>query len=152
MAFAIRYRIDDTYYVRELDPSPSSVDYPGENVTITTSVDGNTILQRPMRDSRPRSWTFGGWSKTSQPFADAWAFLESMNTRARYVEGQEATVGIWEDITNTGGFGRLDDEGERVYTTVRIVRTDRVIIGRGSPVNYDSTVEFYISDSTYDAF
>lgn len=59
-------------------------------------------------------------------------------------------MGIWENVSGAGGFDRMSGPS-KVYTTVRVVQTNRTPAGSG-PVNYEATAEFYIADDTYTVF
>jgi hypothetical protein len=153
MAFMIRYQdatggmVDVT-----LDPAPAEVEYPdAQAVKVTASKDGNVIVQRPLRDSRPRKWRWVGYGPPHPAFAALWALLESLNARARAKAGLPVTVGIWEDVSGSGGFNRVDGAGGKVYTTVKLVQVNRTPDGSG-PVFYESSAEFYIADDTCSTF
>jgi len=153
MPFLIRYDVDGTMREIELNPAPSDVDYPeAEAMTITASIEGNPIIQRPMRDGRVRKWIFRGWGKGSEPYETQWNTLQSLTSGHRSQNGQDPYVYLWEDVSGVGGFDRYDSEGNRVFTRVRIAQANRVPRNGGGPVRYDSTLEFYIADDTYTSF
>lgn len=62
------------------------------------------------------------------------------------------TVETWEDVSRAGGFDRLDGQGNRVYTTVKVVQVSRIPWSGGGPVRFASVVEFHIEDAAYSAF
>jgi hypothetical protein len=133
--------------------APMDIEYPERRLhKVLTTNDGATVIQRPLRDSRPRKWIWRGHGRLSEPFASQWALLERLEYRARLASGLVPTVGIWEDVSGTGGFGRRDESGSRVYTTVKLLQANRTPRQGGGPVIYDSVVEFYVDDPTYQAF
>jgi hypothetical protein len=132
--------------------APMDVDYPDRrDMTVRTSQDGAVVIQRPLRDSRPRRWIWRGYGLNDPTFAAQWAFLESLDYQTRTASGLVATVGIWEDFSGVGGFNKLSGSS-RVYTTVRVIQVDRTPRKGGGPISYESVVEFYVEDPAYAAF
>src|SRR5690606_33657832 len=124
------------------NPAPSDVTYPeAEAVAIKNSVDGNVVIQRPLKDGRVRKWHFQGWGKGSEPYETQWNTLQSLTTGRRSQNGQDPYVYVWEDESGVGGFDRTDSEGNRIFTRVRIAQANRVPRNGGGPVRYDSTLE-----------
>lgn len=132
--------------------APSEVDYPEARLAnVKVTQDGAVVIARPLRDPRPRKWIWRGHSPYDVAYANQWALLEALETRARLVAGLPPTVDVWEDTSGTGGFARKEGNGARIYTAVRIVQATRTPRG-GGPVNYESVLEFFIADPTYQAF
>lgn len=116
-----------------------------------TIPDGAIVIQRPLRDSRPRRWLWRGYGMNYAPFASQWAFLQSLDYQTRGAAGLVPTVGICEDVTGIGGFGQLSG-GARVYTTCKVIQVTQSPRKGGGPVTYESLVEFYADDPAYAAF
>jgi len=153
MGFYIKYTDASGTHETELNPYPSDVDYPeADALSVQTSEDGTPIFQRPVRDGRVRKWIFGGWGKSSEPYATQWALLQSLTGKNRGIAGLERHVYIWEDVSGVGGFDRTDGSGNKVYTRIKIAQANRVPRNGGGPLRYDSTLEFYIDDPSYTAF
>jgi hypothetical protein len=151
MGFHVKYTDGSGEHEVELEIAPAEVEYPpAEAVTVRTSQDGNVILQRPLRDSRPRKWIWNGYGPNHSAFAAQWALLQSLGTRKRLEGGLSPTIGIWEDVSGAGGFDRMDGPS-KVYTTVRFVQVTRKPEGSG-PVRYTAEVEFYLADDSYSTY
>ena len=141
--------------VKQLMPSPTEVEYPETRLLkVHTTQDGATVVQRPLRDSRPRKWVWKGYrdSDLLAAYANQWQELAALEYRTRLEAGLNPLVEIWEDETSVGGFDRMDGE-DKVYTTVKFIRVDRAMRKGGGPVTYeDSYIEFYVEDDTYRGF
>ena len=151
--FYIRYAdASNNLIERALTPAPNAVDYPDQALyKILTTQDGNVIVQRPLRDARPRKWTWRGYGQPDADYVALWSFLQSMSYRARMNQALTPTIDIWEDTTGSGGFDKLDSLGNKVYTTVKVLQVTRTPSGPG-PMRYESSITFYIEDENYDAF
>jgi len=152
--FWIRYQERDGRIVElPLNPAPSAIEYPDKrSQKVLTSQDGAVIVQRPMRDARPRKWLWRGHGPTAEPYASQWKILEGLEYRYRVENALPPSVGVWEDVSGVGGFARLDGNGQRVYTTVKVTEVDRTPRQGGGPVIYESVLSFYIDDPTFRAF
>lgn len=151
MAFWIRHRNAQGALVETaLAPGPTEVEYPdGDGSKVLVAVDGAAVVQRPLRDTRPRQWVWHGYGPTHASYETLWALLTSLTSRARLAAGLSSTVEVWEDVTGAGGFDRKDGSGNKVYTTVAITRASRAPLKGGGPVFYDSTLEFRVQDASY---
>ena len=136
-----------------LNPSPTDVDYPDASLLKTlTTQDGSVIVQRPLRDARPRKWIWNGYGQPDADYVSQWTVLKACEYRARLRAGlTPTTIEIWEDTTGTGGFDRLDTLGGKVWTRVKLLQVTRKPSGPG-PLRYESSVTFYVQDESYDLF
>lgn len=156
MAFWVRFK--DTsggaYTTLTLYPGPTDVEYPERrSMTTTATVDGATVVQRPLRDSRPRKWVWKGYRPTLAGFESQWNTLLSLEYATRLAQGKYALVEIWEDVVPEGGFNRLDGSQNKIWTTVKFLRVDRVPRKGGGEVAYDdSYIEMVIEDTNYTGF
>jgi hypothetical protein len=139
---------------RVLDPPPTEVDYPPARAfRAHTTQDGATVIQRPLRDNRPRSWVWRNYTDAHETYGPLWAILKSLDYRARLAAGLPGTVEVWEDVSGTDTLNRTNGSGAKVYTTVRVVQVDRQPGKGGGPVRFpESVFEFRIEDSTFTAF
>src|SRR3954469_20389640 len=82
-----------------LKPRPTSVDYPEFRLTRTrTSKDGAVIVQRPMRDPRPRKWIWEKYRSSVPLYEAQWQFLVSLESQARWDFGlADTSIEIWEN-------------------------------------------------------
>lgn len=137
-----------------LFPAPTEVDYPEKRLYTThTTQDGAVVVQRPLRDHRVRKWIWRGFSPQLLTYENQWKLLESLEYRNRLANNLPGYVEIWEDVTGVGGFGKMTDTGERIYTKVKFLQVDRTPRKGGGFVKYDtSTVEFVIEDESYKHF
>jgi hypothetical protein len=163
--FLIRYWDIPTgsFKVERLTPMPTDVSYPSKRIiNVRTPRDGSVVVQRPVRDNRPRRWVWRGYRDNIGNFKTMWAFLESMETKTRQEAGHtDLTVQIWESVSTKGGFNKTTNGAAAdlvsytnlKWTKVRLVQVDRDIEEGGGPVTYkESYIEFYIEDSTYTGF
>lgn len=152
--FWIRYdNADGTPVEYALPLNPTEVEYPDKRaMKVHTTQDGATVIQRPVRDSRPRKWIWTNYGPLVPGFADQWARLEQMDTRERAVRRLPSLIGVWEDVSGVGGLDRRDESGNKVYTTVRVTQVDQKPRKGGGPPMYESTVEFRVEDATYTTF
>jgi hypothetical protein len=133
--------------------NPTDIDYPDfRNYKQTVTQDGGVIVQRPLRDSRPRKWIWRGYGPSIASYAEQWALLQSLEKRARVTSNLPAQMEIWEDVSGVGGFARTNADGSRLYTKVQLIQVARTPRTGGGPVAYDSTVTFQIDDATFSAF
>lgn len=152
----IRYKNSPTgsYTEVTLHPAPTSVNYPETRLFKTrTTRDGNVIVQRPLRDDRPRRWQWANYRSHMPAYKALWSLLETLEYRHRVREGLHPIVEIWEDETGTGGFGKMEGSNKK-WTKVKIVQVHRSVRpGGGHGVVYDdSFMEFYIVDPEYAEF
>jgi hypothetical protein len=151
--FWLRYETAEGVLETALNPAPMFVEYPPRRLfKERVTQDGAVVVQRPLRDHRPRRWIWQGYGPAHEPFATQWQLLETLEYRARLEAGLPGTVEIWEDVSGIGGFDRTDAPGGRIYTKVKILQTNREPRREGGPVVYESTVEFRIEDMSYKAF
>lgn len=154
--FAIRYKntSDGPYTTLHLHPGPTEVDYPEKRLFSTkNSQDGNVIIQRPMKDHRPRRWIWRGYRSYMPVYAAQWKRLEELEYQTRLENGKYPYVEIFEDVTDKGGFGRRDESDNPVFTQVKIIQVDRELRDGGGPVTYDTSyIEFVITDPDYREF
>ena len=138
-----------------LHPGPTDPAYPEERrkQTLLTTQDENVVVQRPLRDPRMREWVWVNARPTHLPYEDQWKVLESLEYRARLRAGKVPTVQVWEDVTDAGGFGRVDAQGNRVWTTVKALKVQRTPRKGGGTLVYETSVfGFVVADSSFDWF
>lgn len=167
--FLIRYYDAETatHVVRKLRPHPTEVEYPeGDEYRSQVTPDGAVVIQRPMRDSRLRRWVWKRYRPTIAAYEVQYQLLKTLTAKELWRRGQaEVTVQIWEDVTDEGGFGHYEGEGEDgvepdlvyftnlIWTQVKLVNVYRKTRKGGGVVVYDDTVvEFVIADDAYGAF
>lgn len=149
--------------VVSLRPRPTTVDYPESRLLRTrTSKDGNTIVQRPMRDPRPRKWTWEKYRSNVPLYESQWQFLASLECQARWDAGlADTSIEIWENDSLTGGFDKLTDENSADlitytnlnWTRVQVLQATRTIRQGGGSVVYEQSIfEFVIDDDFYTSF
>jgi hypothetical protein len=109
--------------------------------------DSAVVLQRPLRDGRPRRWLWRGHNAHDAAYVTQWATLAGLDARTLALPGLPPTLGIWEDVSGTGGFDRMNS-GNRVYTDVTVTQATRTARG-GGPTSWESVLEFYVTDPTY---
>lgn len=149
--FWIRYTDNSGTHEVSLTPGPTEGDYPeGDGSKVQTTQDGAIVIQRPMRDSRPRKWLWRGYGRSDASNNSLWDLLQSLTTKARVAAGLSATVKVWEDVTGAGGFDKTDGLGAKVYTTVRVHQATRKPSPSG-PVVYETALTFYVDDLNYSA-
>src|SRR5690606_40389735 len=101
----IRYHDGPDYRVIRLHPGPTEVEYPDRrNYNSSTTPDGAVVVQRPLRDDRPRQWVWKNYRPTVTTYENQWKLLETLEVKARLKANLEPTVQIWEDVTDEGGF------------------------------------------------
>jgi hypothetical protein len=155
--FWIRYKATPAgaYTEVPLMPDPTEVEYPEKRaMTVATTQDGATVVQRPLRDTRIRKWIWKGYrdSDLLAVYRNQWALLQALEYRTRLEGALHPLVEIWEDTVPEGGFARGTAEA-KVWTVVKLLRVQRTPKKGGGPVTYeDSTIEFVIEDSSYTGF
>jgi hypothetical protein len=159
--FLIRYYVPAVgYVVTSLVPRPTSVDYPEARLfKMKQSKDGAAIIQRPLRDPRPRKWIWEKYRPTISVYETQWQLLKSLEVQTRWELGLADTrVQIWENDSGEGGFHGvlnilppdLEFYTNLRWTWVQFIQVDRHIRPGGGPVTYDSsTIEFVIDDDDY---
>ena len=148
--FQIRYKATQggAYTTLTLNPAPSAVEYPERRAQkVHATQDGGIVVQRPLRDSRPRKWHWTNYPANYAAYASQWATLKALEYRTRLEAGQWPLVEVWEDTTD-GGFDRMDG-ATQVWTVVKLLRVDRTVRGSGPVVYSDSVLEFVIQDETF---
>lgn len=149
--------------VARLTPRPTTVDYPEARLFRSrASKDGATIVQRPMRDPRPRKWIWEKYRSSVPLYEAQWQFLVSLESQARWDAGlADTSIEIWENDSLTGGFDKVTDlqppdliaYTNLQWTRVQILQTTRTIRpGGGSVVYEQSIVEFTIDDDFFTSF
>ena len=140
------------YTTLTLFPVPTAVEYPQRrDYNTRVGPDGNVVVQRPMRDARPRKWIWSRYRDTVPGYSSMWPQLELLEYRLRQQAGKPATVEIWEDVTKTGGFDR-GTFASPTWTKVRFMRVDRTMAPGSGSVYEESVIEFVIDDTTYSGF
>jgi hypothetical protein len=141
------------YTTLTLVPMPTAKEYPVRRDMVTkTSPDGNVIVQRPMRDARPRRWIWLRYSDRVPGYTALWAALEALEYRTRLQASKPPTVEIFEDVTKEGGFGNLIGGTTKVWTKVRFLQVTRSMASGGGSVYDESFIEFVIDDPAYGGF
>lgn len=137
-----------------LRPSPTEIDYPEmRSYKLQVTQDGAIVIQRPLRDSRPRSWSWRGYPPTIVTYETQWKLLETMEYRARLENSLPGYVEVWEDVSGVGGLDKLDGSGNRIYTKVKFLQVNRTPRKGGGMVTYDeSRIEWVIADDQYMSF
>ena len=156
--FWIRYKhyvegvLTDTEVM--LRPGPTEIDYPERRLyKAHTTQDGWIVVQRPLRDSRSRTWSWKGYPPTIPTYENQWKFLETLEYRTRLQSSLPGYVEIWEDVSGVGGFDSVDEDSARVYTKVKFLQVNRTPRKGGGTVTYDdSGIEFVIQDEQYTSF
>jgi hypothetical protein len=161
MGFHVRWKDAPTgeYTEKELTPWPTTVEYPPRRTyNLHTSKDGVTVVQRPIRDARPRKWLWDVLRKDSATFASLWAVLDVLEWRNRVKAEKYPYIEIWEDVTGIGGFDRWTEEEnpedrQKIWTRAKVLDLDRIIRPNGGPVIYAPvTMTFVVEDPTYQEF
>lgn len=137
-----------------LRPGPTEIDYPEmRTYKLQVTQDGAIVIQRPLRDSRPRSWSWKGYPPVIATYENQWKRLETLEYRARLADSLPGYVEVWEDVTGVGGFDKVDGSGNRIYTKVKFLQVNRTPRKGGGLVTYeDSTIEWVIADDQYTSF
>jgi hypothetical protein len=155
MPFRMRYSDELQQMVEvELDPEPSAVDYPMKReFTRLTTQDGAVVIQRPLRDPRPRRWMWNSYVKGNAEYEALFSLLSSLELKAMRDAGLSPLIGIWEDVSGIGGFDRRDGSFNPVFTNVLITQVHREPIPAPGRVVYgDTLIEFVIEDLSYTHF
>lgn len=150
----IRYKDTEAgaYTEVEVRPRPTAVDYPDRrSYKIQPTEDGANVVQRPLRDSRPRRWIWKDYNNRIPAYVSLWALLETLEYRYRVNNGLWPLVEIWEGETGTGGFDDLNGNGTKKYTVVKLLQVQRKVRDDGAAYG-ESTIEFVIEDPTYSDF
>lgn len=156
--FFVRYQNTSggAFTTLSLMPGPTDVEYPDARLYKPVNTqDGAVVVQRPLRDDRPRKWIWKGYrdSDLMAAYKNQWATLSTLEYRYRLQHNLPATVQIWEDETGIGGFNLLDGGGAKIWTTVKFLQVQRTIRPGGGFVIYDaSTIEFVIADNSFSSF
>lgn len=155
--FWIRYQkrneANQLVTVEEQLMAPTAVDYPERrDVAVRTTVDGAVVIQRPMTDGRARKWIWRNLGPNVPGYAGLWATLEGLDTRGRIEAGLSPAIEVWEALSGVGGFARLNGDGTRRYTSVRVVQAGRTPRDAGGPLSYETVLEFYVTDAGYTSF
>jgi hypothetical protein len=165
MAFLVRYGSVPIGFttVLPIHPRPTEVEYPEfRSFKSKVSKDGSVVIQRPLKDSRPRKWAWKRYRPYMTEFMNMWAVLESLETKAMWDAGfADPTIEIWEDETGKGGFGTTTDGfppdlityTNLVWTKVKIIQAHQAIASGGGPVVFDTSfIDFIIVDEDYSSF
>ncbi len=163
--FLVKYLVTapSTYTVVSLVPRPTEVEYPEKRLLkLRPNRDGGVVIQRPLRDARPRKWVWKNYRPHVPNYEAQWAVLASLDTQTRWLAGfTTPTVLIWENETKEGGFDGLTSGStpdlsaytNLDWTEVKFTQVTRTTRKGGGPVTYDdSIVEFVIVDTSYSAF
>ncbi len=182
MPFLLRYRTDTASAiwsaVQTLSPNPTEVEYPDtREYASRVTQDHAVVIQRPLTDSRVRQWTWKNYrSDIPGGYETQWSNLKAMEARARalsdpepiapftvYVDSlvKEASIQIWENVTDEGGFGETTDDlapdlsgfTNIEWVRVKLLQVHRKTRSGGGVATYDdSTVEFVIADPAWENF
>jgi hypothetical protein len=166
MPFLVRYSTDfpeTTWQIDILIPGPTEVEYPDTREhNIQKTEDGAVVIQRPLRDSRMRSWSWVGYRPTVPNYENLFASLKSLEARQRQIDGLNPVIQIWEnESVGEGGFDQtIDDLDPDLigYTNIEWVQVKFTQVHRksqkgGGLVKYDNTfVEFYVEEPSWENF
>lgn len=148
MAFQVRYSATEGGAATTLTllPGPTDVEYPEtRQMKVTSTQDGGHVVQRPLRDSRPRRWTWKGYGPNLPVYENQWQALRALEYRTRLEAGVWPIVEVREDVVGEGGLSS--------WTKVKLLRVERVTRKGGGGVVYeDSFLEFVIVDPSYTGF
>lgn len=163
--FLIRFSTDaeeSIFNTIELLPGPTDVSYPDERrlQKIQFTQDDAVVIQRPLRDPRPRKWIWMGYRPTIPTYENQWTTLLTLEVKAREIAGLAPYVYIWEDDSTIGGFSGLTSGTEPdgtysnvIWTQVKFIQVHRQPRTGGGRVIYEhSTVEFVIDTTSYTDF
>jgi hypothetical protein len=152
--FQVRWQetVGGPYTTLTLVPMPVAKEYPERRaLNVRVGQDGNVVVQRPMKDDRPRKWVWERMSDRVPAYTSMWTSLKALEYRTRLQANKPPLVEIWEGVTDEGGFGRLSGS-TRIFTKVKFLQVHRVMASGAGSVYEQSFVEFYIEDSTYTEF
>jgi hypothetical protein len=155
--FFVRYKdaVNGAYITMSLMPGPTDVSYPDARLYKPHSTqDGAIVVQRPLRDDRPRQWSWKGFrdSDLLAAYRNQWIILSKLEYRYRVRNNLPPVIEIWEDETSIGGFNG-GTVGAKVWTKVKFLQVQRTIRGGGGYVVFDtSIIEMVIADDSYSAF
>jgi hypothetical protein len=156
MSFWVRYKatVGGAYTTMTLFPGPSEIDYPERRImTVLEPADGGPVIQRPIRDTRTRRWTWTDFDPTIPTYENQWATLKQLEFLSRLENNLYPYVEVWEDVVDDAGFGRLDGGGAKIWTVVRFLKVDRTVRkGRGRLAYDQSYIEFVIDDVNWTGF
>lgn len=148
MAFQVRYKDTEggAYTTLTLAPGPTEVDYPPRrDFKVQATQDGAHVVQRPLRDSRPRKWVWKGYGPNLPTYENQWQALLALEYRTRLTNTVWPIVEVQEDVLGESGFSG--------WVKVKFLRVERTPRGGGGGLVYDdSTIEFVIVDGTFTGF
>lgn len=167
MAFLIRYSTDDApgsvYTVLDLSPGPTDVDYPDfREYNARSTQDQAVVIQRALKDARPRSWIWLNYRPTIPGYESQWQTFLTLEARTRSQNNKNPVIQIWENETgNAGGFGETTDglDPDLVgytniqWTEVKFLQVSRRVRQGGGVVAYsESFIQFQITDPAWENF
>lgn len=145
--FEVRYKDEQGNNVtRVLTPGPTETEYPDRRLfTSRQTQDGNVVIQRPLRDPRPRKWSWKGYRAYMPQYQALWELLVQLEYRYRVQHNLEPLIEIRDTTTGEGGFEE--------FTRVKVIQVTRNTRPGGGFVTYESTdMEFVIVDDRYKGF
>lgn len=129
--------------------APHEVEYPERrNYSAQTTLDGSVVVQRSLRDSRPRKWYWLTLPMNNGTYEAHWEQLRELDYRYRTDAGLYPYVGVWEDGTSAGGLDRMDGPS-KLLTRVKVLQVTRVARPNYFPETF---IEFWIDDPTWTEF
>lgn len=145
--------------INQLLIGPTYVEYPDRFVNeVRTSKDGYSIVQSPLKDTRPRSWVWTRYRSSVPKYDTVYNQLLNYQYKMRQSSTPVKSPWVWVKDTETGNLTYKQWNGTKwieveTWVRVKVIQVTQNIARQGGYAVYDETrMTFSIDDATWNNF
>lgn len=145
--------------ISQLVPQPTYVDYPDRFTNeIRTSKDGYTIVQAPIKDTRPRSWIWKRYRSSVPKYDNLWNQIFNYQYRVRQNAIPAKSPWVYVKDTESGNLTFRQWNGTKwiefeTWVRVKVTQVTQNVAQQGGPTVWEDTkLTFIIDDNSWNNF
>ena len=138
--------------ITQLNPGPTWVEYPDKfDNEVRYSKDGNSIIQSPLKDSRPRAWVWRRYRQSISKYVSLYNLLLNLQYRNRITSPAAKSPWIYVKDTETNNLTYRQWNGTKWiesedWVRVKVTQVTQQIAAQGGQAVYDETKFTWVID------
>lgn len=145
--------------ISQLSPGPTYVDYPERfSNEVRTSKDGFAIVQAPIKDTRPRTWTWTRYRSSVPKYDNLYNQLLNYQYRMRQSASPLKSQWVWVKDTESGNLTYKQWTGTKwieieTWVRVKVTQVTQNVAKQGGMAVYETTdFTFIVDDPAWNNF